>query len=522
MYMATQAEGILVTAGQIYVSSLDAAPRETDVISGVASIDAGEITADEITVSNLNLSGELVATGDTRFTGLTTLNRTTVTQFGVDVPSSQLFNNFQVGVNDFSIDTSRQDLVVVNGNVVATNVFISDTLKTSSGTFLIDQNASNVLKISGNTFSSNLSVGTQLIVGSEVAASTDSNVAVFKNGNVVVQDGFLRIFGDVDITGNLAITEIPDYTSVNNLVVSNAVIQMGTGNNGTYDTAVLMVDQPGASNIFLGYTQNDDTFKLSRTFGGPTTANFALDSSNTTNLHILGEFYTQNNAGIANSAPMHTLAVGSNLYIDDTAGTSNILHANGYGFFEGLRVGDSGLTVGDLIIMDADAPIPVIVNSIIQTDGLRTTGALPAGVANSSPTDTLSIGDVVFVNAFSGNALTVVGNTVTSRLITESIRVQDFIEVEGDSGITSVANVLIHADTDGPDTASNAVTMVAGPVAANTSIINIFGARTNPEFQMLQFMTKETERMRISSEGNVGIANTHHLRIDSQWVVLFV
>ena len=303
--MATQAEGILVTAGQIYVNSLDAAPRETDVISGVASIDAGEITADEITVSNLNLSGELVATGDTRFTGLTTLNRVTVTQFGVDVPSSQLFNNFQVGVDNFSIDTSRQDLVIVNGNVVATNVFISDTLKTSSGTFLIDQNASNVLKISGNAFSSNLNVGTQLIVGSEVTAGTDSNVAVFKNGNVVVQDGFLRIIGDVDITGNLAITEIPDYTSVNNLVVSNAVIQMGTGNNGTYDTAVLMVDEPGASNIFLGYTQNDDTFKLSRTFGGPTTANFTLDSSNTTNLHILGEFYTQNNAGIANLSLIH-------------------------------------------------------------------------------------------------------------------------------------------------------------------------------------------------------------------------
>ena len=506
--MATQAEGILVTAGQIYVSSLDAAPRETDVISGVASIDAGEITADEITVSNLNLSGELVATGDTRFTGLATFNRTTVTQFGVDVPSSQLFNNFQVGVDNFSIDTSRQDLVIVNGNVVATNVFVSDTLKTSSGTFLIDQNASNVLKISGNTFSSNATIGTQLVVGSEVTAGTDANVAIFKNGNVVVQDGFLRIIGDVDITGNLAITEIPDYTSVNNLVVSNAVIQMGTGNNGTYDTAVLMVDQPGASNIFLGYTQNDDTFKLSRTLGGPTTANFILDSSNTTNLHILGEFYTQNNAGIANVSPMHTLAVGSNLYVDDTAGTSNLLHANGYGYFEGLRIGDNGLTVGNLITMDADAPIPVIVNSIIQTDGLRTTGALPAGIANSSPTDTLSIGDVIFANAFSGNALTVVGNTVTSRLITESIRVQDFIEVEGDSGITSVANVLIHADTDGPDTASNAVTMVAGPLAANTSIINIFGARTNPDFQMLQFMTKKTERMRVSSDGNIGIANT--------------
>ena len=508
MYMATQAEGILVTAGQIYVNSLDAAPRETDVISGVASIDAGEITADEITVSNLNLSGELVATGDTRFTGLTTLNRVTVTQFGVDVPSSQLFNNFQVGVNDFSINPNRQNLVIVNGNVVSTNIFATNTIKTTNDKFLVESGASNVVKVTGNTFSSNITVGKQLIVGTEVNPSSGANVAVFENGNVVVRDGFLQIFGDVDITGNLAITEIPDYTSVNNLVVSNAVIQMGTGNNGTYDTAVLMVDQPGASNIFLGYTQNDDTFKLSRTFGGPTTANFTLDSSNTTNLHILGEFYTQNNAGIANSAPMHTLAVGSNLYIDDTAGTSNILHANGYGFFEGLRVGDSGLMVGNLITMDADAPIPVIVNSIIQTDGLITTGALPAGVANSSPTDTLSIGDVVFANAFSGNALTVVGNTVTSRLITESIRVQDFIEVEGDSGITSVANVLIHADTDGPDTTSNAVTIVAGPVASNTSLINVFGARSNPAHQLIQFMTKQTERMRVSSEGNVGIANT--------------
>lgn len=508
MYMATQAEGILVTAGQIYVSSLDAAPRETDIISGVASIDAGEITADEITVSNLNLSGELIATGDTRFTGITTLNRSTVTQLGINVPTAQLFNNFQVGVDDFSIDTSRQDLVIINGNVVATNVFISDTLKTSSGTFLIDQNASNVLKISGNTFSSNATIGTQLTVGSEVTADTGANVAVFKNGNVVVQDGFLRIIGDVDITGNLAITEIPDYTSVNNLVVSNAVIQMGTGNNGTYDTAVLMVDQPGASNIFLGYTQSDDTFKLSRTFGGPTTDTFTLDTSNTTNLHILGELYTQNNAGIANTSPMHTLAVGSNLYVDDTAGTSNLLHANGYGYFEGLRIGDSGLTVGNLITMDADAPIPVVVNSIIQSDGLRTTGVLPSSIANSAPQDTLSIGDVMFVNVFSGNALTINGNTVTSRLITESIRVQDFIEVEGDSGITSVANVLIHADTNGPDSTSNAVTIVAGPVAANTSLINIFGARTNPDFQMLQFMTKKTERMRVSSEGNVGIANT--------------
>jgi hypothetical protein len=508
--------GKLVKAGQIFVTSLDATPRETDILTGLASIDAGEITADEITVANLNITGELVAVAETvQFAGVTNVFRMTATQVGIGVPSSQLFNEFQVGVNDFSVNRNRQNLVIVNGNVVSTNLFATNTIKTTNNKFLVEGGASNVVKVTGNTFSSNLTVGRQLIVGTE--APSNSDVAIFENGNVVIRDGTLQITGNVEISGNLAITEIPDYTQVNSLIVANAVIQMATdplnaspfsGNDGTFDMALLMSQRGGSSNVFFGYTQSDDTVKLSRSFGSPLSKNFIMDSSNTTNLYILGDVYTQNNVGIANTSPAYSLSVGSNLYIDDTAGVSNILYANGYGFFEGLRIGDSGLTVGDLITMDADAPIPVVVNSIIQTDGLRTTGALPAGIANSAPEDTLSIGDVVFVNAFSGNALTINGNTVTSRLITESIRVQDFIEVEGDSGITSVANVLIHADTDGPDTTSNAVTIVAGPVASNTSLINVFGARSNPEHQLIQFMTKQTERMRISSEGNVGIANT--------------
>ena len=516
-YSVTNVEmGKLVKAGQIFVTSLDATPRETDILTGLASIDAGEITADEITVANLNITGELVAVAETvQFAGVTNVFRMTATQVGIGVTSSQLFNEFQVGANDFSIDRSRQNIVVVNGNVVSTNLFATNTIKTTNNKFLVESGASNVVKVTGNTFSSNLTVGRQLIVGTE--APSDSDVAIFENGNVVIRDGTLQITGNVEISGNLAISEIPDYTQVNSLIVSNAVIQMATdplnsspfsGNDGTFDMALLMSQQSGSSNVFFGYTQSDDTVKLSRSFGSPLDKNFIMDSSNTTNLYILGDVYTQNNVGIANTSPAHSLSVGSNLYIDDTAGVSNVLYANGYGYFEGMRIGDNGLTVGNLITMDADAPIPVVVNSIIQSDGLRTTGVLPSSIANSAPEDTLSIGDVVFVNAFSGNALTINGNTVTSRLITESIRVQDFIEVEGDSGITSVANVLIHADTDGPDTASNAVTIVAGPVASNTSLINVFGARTNPNHQLIQFMTKQTERMRISSTGNVGIANT--------------
>src|SRR5210317_2650438 len=97
MYMATRADGILVTAGQIYVSSLDAAPREEDIISGVASIQAGEITADEITVANLTLSGELSATGDLELSGFTNITRMTSTQIGIGVEDPS--HDFQVGTD---------------------------------------------------------------------------------------------------------------------------------------------------------------------------------------------------------------------------------------------------------------------------------------------------------------------------------------------------------------------------------------------------------------------------------------
>jgi hypothetical protein len=498
--------GRTVRFDQVFVTSLDAAPRESDVLSGLASIDAGEITADKIEVANLVITESVTASVQrTEFTGLTNVFRMTATQVGIGTDNP--VNEFQVGENDFIINRNLDNLVSVEGNVQTTNLFATSTIKTVGDAFFADANASNVLKVTGNTFSSNATIGTHLLVGSE-GASDGSNVAIFEKGNVVIRDGFLNIIGDVDITGNLAITEIPAYTSVNNLVVSNAVILMGEGNNGTYDMAVLMHDQDGESNVFFGYTHADDTMKLSRTTGGPTTANFTMDSANTVNLHVFGELYTQNNVGIANTSPTYSLSVGSNVYIDDTSSSGNVLYANGISFFEGVRIGDSGLTVGNLITLDADAAIPMVVTSKIESDGIQTTGVDPSGIANTNPSDTLSIGDKVFINTFGSNTLTVIGNTATGRLITESIVVQDFIEVEGESGISSAANVIIHGDIQGGDSVSNTVSIRAGPQASNISAIEVNGAKTSASHQTVILKTKNTERMRVASDGNVGIANT--------------
>jgi hypothetical protein len=526
--------GRTVRFDHIFVSNMDADPTEQDILTTVRSIITSEIEADEIVVDRIGIANTVptksfsigadlfMQSGQEVILDVSKTIKTARMNVSdkIGVKTENPVNDFQVGDNqEFFISLDNRDLVTVNGNIFTSNLAFTNDLELVNK-FKVSNNDSNVLEVTGNTFTTNVDVGKFLSVGNELDPATDSNVAVFENGNVVVRNGVLRIFGNTEMVGNLSITEIPDYLEVNSLVISNAVIQMATdptnsgpfsGNDGNYDMATLMVQKAGDANVFFGYTQSDDTMKLGRTFGGPLTQNFTMDPATTTNLQIFGELYTQNNVGIANTSPEYSLSIGSNVYVNDTATSSaNVLHANGYGYFKGVRIGDDGLTVGSLITLDADAAIPMVVTSTIQAHSIQTTGNAPTGIANTNPTDTFSVGDEFFVNTAStaANTLTILGNTVTNRLITQSIRVQDFIEVEGDSGITSTANVLIHADTDDGDTLSNAVVIKAGPLTANISAIEIYGAKTSASSQNIRFFTKNTERVRFASNGNVGIANT--------------
>jgi len=533
--------GRTVRFDHIFVSNMDADPTEQDILTTVRSIITSEIEADEIVVDRIGIANTaptksfsigadlFMQSGQEIILDVSKTIKTARMNVSdkIGVKTTTPLHDFQVGDNqEFFIGVGNRDLVTVNGNVLTYNLILTNQLELADK-IKINNSDSNVLHVTGNTFTTNATVGTSLTVGTE--SNPGSDVATFKNGNVVIENGELQITGNVSISGNLAITEIPDYLQVNSLVISNAVIQMATdpanlgafsGNDGTYDMATLMVQKAGDANVFFGYTQSDDTMKLGRTFGGPLDQNFTIDPATTTNLHIFGELYTQNNVGIANTSPDYSLSVGSNVYINDTATSSaNVLHANGYGYFKGMRIGDDGLTVGSLITLDADAAIPMVVTSTIQAHSIQTTGNTPTGIANTNPTDTFSVGDEFFINTSpnAANTLTILGNTVTNRLITQSIRVQDFIEVEGDSGITSTANVLVHADTDDGDSVSNAVVLKSGPLTANISAIEIYGAKTSASGQNIRFFTKNTERIRIASNGYVGISNTEpseHLTID--------
>ena len=497
MYMATQADGILVTAGQIYVGSLDATPREQDIITGVASIEAGEIIADEITVANLNMSGSLTATGDMNLTAFTNVFRMSASQVGIGVTNP--IHDFQVGVSNVIIDRQRPNILQVTGNILSTNVTTSNILRTVNNEFVVNSVGSNVLKVTGNTYSTNVAVGKQLTVGEDNDGSFNS--AVFKNGNVVVESSNLNVTGDLRVDGNVFITDYLTYLAANNLVVSNAVIQMADGfPGGAYDNGLIMTDHPGEeANLVFGYSTANTEFFFSRTFdsaytvGGPGQQTIAMDS-NTVNVHVYGKFYTEGIVGVANSAPTHTLCVGSNVYIDDIG--SNVIHATGNVFIEQLNLGNGGIvSTNELLQIDATSLTPVIFGANVQMVALRTVGTYPSGVSNLSPIDDFSVGAKVFANLTSGNTLTIVGNTVTTNIQTRSV----FSDV----------SVTVHADHSGADSTSNALVLKSGPTASNVSSIEVYGASTSVTNQNIRFKTKNAERMRITSDGKIGIANTN-------------
>ena len=498
MYMASQADGILVAAGQIFVRSLDAEPREEDIIAGVASIDAGEITADKIIVSNLELTGTLSATGDMDLTAFTNVYRMTASQIGIGTTNP--VNDFQVGTNRFVINREAPNLVTVSGNVVSTNVITSNILKTTDNKFVVDNVGSNVLKITGNTYSTNLAVGNQLIVGENNDGS--SNAAVFKNGNVVVQSSNLNVEGDVRVLGNVHITDYLTYLAANNLIVSNAVIQMADGvPGGAYDSALIMTDDGGVeANVVFGYSTANTELFFSRTFGsaytigGPGADQTVPLDSNAVNVHVYGTFYTDSNVGVANIAPTHTLCVGSNVFFEETG--SNVMHATGNVYVDRLVLGAGGiLSTNELLQIDQSSPTPVIFGSNVQMVALRTVGTHSSGVSNLSPIDDFSVGTKVFANLTAANVLTVVGNTVTTNLQTQII--------------FSDSTLTVHADHVGADSTSNSLVLKSGPTASNVSSIEMFGASTSSTHQDIRFKTKNTERVRIASTGKVGIANTN-------------
>ena len=501
---------------QIYVASLEAEPVEQETLTGVKSILTREVEANEIllvTDPETGVKGRLGISNTTPSKSLSVGNKFFVDETDTIVldvkgrgKAERLFveNQFAIGTTNptkafqvnsgatrkVDIDLTGRDLMTVSGNLVATNVIVSDRLITSGANLSIKETNSNVVTVVGGIKTSNLSVGSNVGIFDQ-----GSNIMMLK-GNVY-QEGYLNLVGNIAVTGNITVTETATYIATQDLRVANVVIHSAFGNDVlSRETAFVMTPGTGYSNVALGFVAGNRgremAFFQTDAYGGLNADTINVDNTKSINVHVYGDIYTSNNIGAANTYPTHDLCVGSNVFIDDT--NSNVVYADGNVYVKGLILGSTGLRAGNLLTLDETSATPVTISGNVQMNALRTTGTTPSGISNLSPTDTLSVGAKIFANTTALNTLRILGNTATTNLTTEMV--------------FSSSNLVVHADRFGGDSTSNVLVLKSGPTASNVSSIEVYGASTTATQQKITMKTKNTERIRITSDGSVGIANT--------------
>src|SRR6056300_1595350 len=260
--------------------------------------------------------------------------------------------------------------------------------------------------------------------------SVGSNLYVDDTGsNVLVVNGGVSIDGNLDVKGGItAITS-------NNLIIEDAIIELGK-NNTSEDTTLdlgLIMGRPD-SNVTVGFKEETDEIILAFTESSSYSNAIVPLTSEDINVHIYGRLYTESNVGVLNTNPMHTLDVGSNLYVDEFG--SNILVVTGNTSVSGdltvdtdtLFVDSSENKVG-IKTVTPSAELHVVGNAYVSSNLTVDTDTLHVDVVN----DSIGVGTV---NP-SAN-LHVVGNVYVSSNLTVDT---DTLHVDAENDSVGVGTV---------------------------------------------------------------------------------
>ena len=551
MYM-----GRTVRFDQVYVANLDSEPVEQEQLTGVKSILTNEIEADEIVLSRLGISN---TSPSKEFSLSNKLFMDSTGTYTVEcdgfMKSTRLFADEQISIgvenpnyafqiNDrvtdtrvLSVDTEGRDILYVEGNTVTTNIIVTNDLLTPDGNVIINGTASNVITVFTNTYSSNVLIGNELRVGDTMsffANHTSGNVLTI-SGNVLVDPGDLFVTGNLHVLGNAFVSDTATYIKNEDLVVRQSVIQMGDGNDGATEPGIIMT--PGnSSNVAIAFVDDGtgkDELAMFRTEdsaldGGE--LSFSRIANETLNLHVFGDLYTSSNVGASNINPVHDLCVGDKFFVDTSRPeNSNVLEVNGFTYSKGLKIGSLGLQVGTAVTVNPlgiSNPLASVISigGNIQAKSIKTSGedGWLSGIANVAPIDTLDIGPVTALgtritsNLYDGNTWYVYGNTYTSNLLTDVVRISEHIRVGGPGNVSdnneyslkSSGQLLIHANDSVVNQTANNLILRSGSDANKISEISIASSTTDPIHQNINMKTNNTSRIKIASDGKIGINNT--------------
>src|SRR6056300_1722561 len=288
-----------------------------------------------------------------------------------------------------------------DGNIQA-NYFIGD----GSG---LDNIASNLEEIVNN---GNVTSNTILLTNTDLGLKADGNIqANYFIGDGSRLDNIASNLEEIVLNGNVTtqtihIENVVSLTTTGNVGIANTnpTCDLAVGSNVCFNdisSNILTVDgNILAHRITLDSIQIASVYALEYvTMEGNTTSNTVEFTNSVTG------FVTTANVGIANSSPIHTLDVGSNLWVDEIG--SNVLYVNGNVYVDGSQ--------------------------------LTTTGKV--GIGNTAPGHELSVGSNLYVEDTGSNVLVVNGNASFGSTITlgalEITPAYNLEEVTGQGNVTS-------------------------------------------------------------------------------------
>ena len=278
---------------------------------------------------------------------LNTIERSERIRIGKYTPDEQAINSIIVNASSeileantsgFHVAPIRKDSSVLSNTLVYNTVTkeivdsgenidksLEDVTATGNTTpYTVEfQNANTSLVTVGSVGIANANPVHTLDVGTKFFIDENGSNVMDVTGNVFVSDT-LFIVGNLEVLGDTSLV------TQQNLLIDDSVVELGKNNyesNRGFDLGFIMTRSSAVSNVGIGYREGQDEFFLGYTDNNAYEHYITPNSDNNVKFHVYGSIVTDSNVGVGNTSPVHTLDVGSNLYVDDTA--SNILVVHG-------------------------------------------------------------------------------------------------------------------------------------------------------------------------------------------------
>src|SRR5210317_1202463 len=439
---------------------------------------------------------------------LPTVERSTKIRFGKNATEDQGENTIVFNASNVQIDTTqpgsvyitplRQVLDVSDRQIkILTYNRISKEI-TDSGVAAVDvlqpnfQATTNLGNTTTNTLEFNntetgfVTVSNVGIANSSPLHTLDvgSNLYVHDTGsNVLVVNGNTNIKGDIVVQGNAQIDGVLTVINTENLTITDAIIELGRNNtvgDTTLDLGIIM-NRPD-SNVTVGFLEGSSELALAYTETSADSKTITPLTSETLDVHVYGRVLTESNVGIMNTSPIHTLDVGSNLFVDEYG--SNVLVVSGNASISGdltvdedtFHVDVGGKSIG-LGTVTPDANLHVVGNAYVSSnltvdeDTLHvdaTTNSV--GIETKNPQANLHVVGNVYVSS----NLTVDEDTLHVDATTNSVGIetknpQANLHVVGNVYVSS--NLTVDEDTLHVDATTNSVGIETKNPKANLHVV---------------------------------------------------